>query len=111
MLKRIIWSDFEAHSTRIIVKLSKHREIFDLEANACHAIESKTARHQQNSHRELLECLEVVKWLNPADTEDHFDRLQRLRADCTGMWFFETPEYKSWADGAQKLLWVNGIPG
>lgn len=111
MLRRIIWGNFEAQSTRIIVRLAKHREILDLEANTCHAVESKTERLQESSHRELLECLEVVKWLSPADTEDHFDKLQQLRADNTGTWFFATPEYKAWSNGTQKLLWVNGIPG
>jgi hypothetical protein len=111
MLRKIIWGDFEICSSRIVGSLSKHRDILDLEAIACHAAESKIERHQQSSHRELLECLEVVKWLSPADTEDHLDKLQQLRAECTGMWFFTRPEYKSWSRGAQKLLWVNGIPG
>ncbi len=111
MLRKIIWGDFEVCSSRIVARLSKHRDILDVEANACHAVESKTERHQQSSHRELLECLEVFKWLGAADTEDHLDKLQRLHAECTGMWFFERPEYKSWSGGTQKLLWVNGIPG
>ena len=111
MLRKIIWSNFEADSSRIVVRLAKHRDILDFEANACHAVEFKTERHQQSSHCELLECLEVVKWLSPADTEDHLDKLQQLFADCTGMWFFARTAYKSWLGGTQKLLWVNGTPG
>ena len=111
MFRKIVRGNFEAQSSRIVARLAKHRDIIDLEANASHAIESKTERHQQSSHRELLECLEVVKWLSPADTEDHLDKLQQLRVECTGMWFFARPEYKSWSSGTQKLLWVNGIPG
>lgn len=111
LLRKIIWGDFEVRSSRIVASLSEHRDLLDLEANACHTVEARYEKHQQNSHRELVESLEVIKWLSPADTEDHLDKLQRLRTECTGMWFFARAEYVNWVEGTQKLLWVNGIPG
>ena len=111
LFKKILWSDFEAKSDRIIVNLEKHKNLVDLEANFCHIEESKSARRRQNSHQELLECLEVIKWLGPADTKDRFENLQRARAEGTGTWFFMRPEVKAWSSGTQKLLWVKGIPG
>jgi hypothetical protein len=111
LFRRILWSDFETKSDRIIVNLEKHKNLVDLEANLCHIEESESARRQQNSHQELLECLEVIKWLNPADTEDRLENLQRARVESTGTWFLMRPEVKAWSSGAQKLLWVKGIPG
>ncbi|KAI9721615.1 MAG: hypothetical protein M1828_005105 [Chrysothrix sp. TS-e1954] len=111
LLKKIIWSDFEAQSSRIIASLEKHKNLVDLEANSCHVEESKAARRQQKSHNELLECLEVVKWLNPADAEDQFVRLQQIRVEGTGQWFFTRSEVKCWLDESQQLMWVVGIPG
>jgi len=111
LLRKILWSDFEARSSRIIVRLKKHRDLVDIEANVCHVIESKTARNYEYSHRELLECLEVIKWLSPADAEGHFERLLRSREIGTGLWFLAKPMIVSWMTSSSKLLWVGGIPG
>ena len=72
---------------------------------------AKRAREQHLSEKSIYQSLEVIKWLNPADTENHFDNIDRNREDGTGEWFLRSLQVSNWLSRVGRLLWVKGIPG
>jgi Cdc6-like AAA superfamily ATPase len=54
-----------------------------------------------------------LDWLSPVDFSDNHNDLiiRRQGLQGTGRWFLESPEFKSWVDGQEDLLYCTGIPG
>ncbi|KAI9654330.1 MAG: hypothetical protein M1821_006646 [Bathelium mastoideum] len=111
LLRRILWNDFQAESSRIMANISRHRDLIDVEMNASNVVEAKAAREIDRIGYDLFKCVEVTKWLSPADVNDNLERLRTCHLKGTGDWLFKEHRLKAWMTGQQKLFWVYGIPG
>jgi hypothetical protein len=83
----------------------------DTEAYALNVSEAKTTREQQKADKQIFQRLEVIKWLNPPDTENHFDNINHMREDGTGEWLLASALVRDWLASSQHLIWIKGIPG
>lgn len=53
----------------------------------------------------------VRKWLSPPDTSTNLNEARRKRQEGTGSWFLQSEQFKEWKSGANRYLWLHGIPG
>ncbi|PVH69802.1 hypothetical protein DL98DRAFT_379827, partial [Cadophora sp. DSE1049] len=53
----------------------------------------------------------IVDWLSPLNFFAVQNDTLRRRQDGTGEWLFETPEFKAWLAGTDRILWCSGLPG
>ena len=83
----------------------------DVEANALNIAEVRAMREESKIDNQTFQHLEVIKWLNPADSENHFENIYRATEVGTGDWLLHTDKLQAWLNGEQSYLWVNGIPG
>ena len=83
----------------------------DAEANSYNIRLAEQARAENILSLKSFQSLEVIKWLNPADSEYYFEIVNQCREKDTGEWFKKSAEVSSWLKGDGPLLWINGIPG
>jgi Cdc6-like AAA superfamily ATPase len=53
----------------------------------------------------------IMKWLSPTDFPAQQHDIITRRQEGTGQWFLDSPEFKSWLQGSDKMLFCPGIPG
>ena len=52
----------------------------------------------------------IMEWLSPTDfTAQQHDIITR-RQEGTGQWFLDSPEFKRWLQGSDKMLFCPGMP-
>ena len=61
--------------------------------------------------QQLQQHHNIMHWLSPTDfpAQQH-DTISR-RQEGTGQWFLDSPEFKGWLQGSDKILFCPGIPG
>jgi hypothetical protein len=52
-----------------------------------------------------------MQWLSPTDFPAQQQDIITRRQEGTGQWFLDTPEFKRWLQGSDKILFCPGIPG
>lgn len=53
----------------------------------------------------------IARWLSPLNFLGRQDEIFRRRQEGTDQWLLDSPEFKDWVSGANKLLRCSGIPG
>jgi len=51
----------------------------------------------------------VFDWCTKADPYQKHRAATDLRHPNTVLWFFDSPEYKNWTEGANTAIWLYGI--
>ncbi|KAJ5272795.1 hypothetical protein N7478_007920 [Penicillium angulare] len=64
---------------------------------------------QDNSRDEMRR--NIASWLSPLNFLGRQDDIFRRRQEGTNQWLLNSPEFKDWVSGANKLLRCSGIPG
>jgi hypothetical protein len=114
-----LFAPLDNHLGEAISRFRLHREDVEMEAEACHMIES-AKEHELALHDRQLAALErkahlekhLRSLLSPIDYVDRQRKVLRLRQSCTGEWLFDEPEYEGWKTSTtSSLLNLFGIPG
>ncbi|KAF4983537.1 hypothetical protein FZEAL_1072 [Fusarium zealandicum] len=64
-----------------------------------------------NQHQDSQKRLEILDWLSPIDYAAQQQDNLKHRQEGTGLWLFESTEYKAWKASCGQTLFCPGIPG
>ncbi|KAG1740514.1 uncharacterized protein EDB91DRAFT_1132919 [Suillus paluster] len=121
MIDKLKWPFKEKTAAAIVDKLKDYcREItVILEIDAWRGVQdvhrgvqkvekdsvAKQVRENAEERRKLL------KWMTPVSCKTQHDKSVDWRSAETGLWIFETDQYKIWNASDCAFLWLNGQPG
>ncbi|KAI9803679.1 MAG: hypothetical protein M1833_000591 [Piccolia ochrophora] len=117
-----LWRSFDSQFEKILLNLSRSRDLVESEALSRHIVEAKDARRAATERLEEIEksrrtvqLREVLTWLGEDETaqENEFYRLCKIRYAATCDWASSETKVSSWFDERQgpQTLWVTGNPG
>jgi hypothetical protein len=114
-----LFGPLEHHLSEATNRFRLHRDDIELEATACHMIE--TARHYElEVHDRELAGLErssqlrkhLRELLSPIDASERQRKVFKTRHDSTCEWLFRDESYQLWQSSAESsILSIFGIPG
>ncbi|KAF8247124.1 hypothetical protein K440DRAFT_661610 [Wilcoxina mikolae CBS 423.85] len=111
--KRAIWTFKEREVKALLAKLDRHKSSFQLAISmdgmsALQEILDGTNAILQSVNAND-EAKEVLKWLSPVQPKYIHDATSNLYQPGTGLWLYNTFEFKKWLEGEENFLWLSGI--
>ncbi|KAK3643755.1 hypothetical protein LTR56_010061 [Elasticomyces elasticus] len=86
----------------------------DTMAAGMHAQITAVLRHElcvlgPDAYFDILDA--VIMWLAAPDVTQEHEVALKVRAEGTGQWLLDNPNYQSWKSGEKNYLWISGHPG
>ena len=122
VLFTVSWGLFEKRLSKIIERLSLHRDLLDKEAAAAHYLEMRKFKDKCQAEEDAFEARtcnmmtrDVLGWLSAGEDrqEERIDRISDVCQSEACDWVLEDPQVRLWIqdDCGDAILWMTGIPG
>ena len=122
ILFTVSWGLFEKRLSKIIERLSLHRDLLDKEAAAAHYLEMRKFKDKCQVEEDAFETRtsnmmtrDVLRWLSAGEDrqEERIDRISDVCQSEACDWVLEDPQMRLWIqdDCDDAILWMTGIPG
>jgi hypothetical protein len=114
-----LFSPLDHHLSEAVGRFRQHREDVEMEAEACHMIESAKHYELELRDRELAASerksqlrKHLLHLLSPIDSAGKQRKLLKVRQEGTGNWLSHNDDYNAWKNSTQSsVLSIFGIPG